>query len=203
METTDELIKMIKSAYPKRMSKDQFYKVAHISKATALYLLKSGLVPCKDSGKKTRRYSIKTDDVIRYLHEREADPRKFLPPDCWYSTKAGSEPSKDPIRSIMLCLNDEQRNLLAAFFYSRLASYGDLLSTAQVCEFLGYSSSTPVNWCVKGKIDGFLISGRYLIPKASLIEFLISNEAFCIVGKSEAHKLLLTDFIRLNNIGQS
>ena len=34
----------IKKAYPKTMSKDQFYKVAHISKATALFLLQTGLV---------------------------------------------------------------------------------------------------------------------------------------------------------------
>lgn len=56
----------IKKAYPKTMSKDQFYKVAHISKATALFLLQTGLVPCKDSKKKTRRYTIKTKDVISY-----------------------------------------------------------------------------------------------------------------------------------------
>jgi hypothetical protein len=31
----------IKKAYPKTMSKDQFYKVAHISKATALFLLQT------------------------------------------------------------------------------------------------------------------------------------------------------------------
>ena len=60
----------IKKAYPKTMSKDQFYKVAHISKATALFLLQTGLVPCKDSKKKTRRYTIKTKDVISYMQER-------------------------------------------------------------------------------------------------------------------------------------
>lgn len=45
--------------------------MADISKATALYLLQSGAIPCKDTGKKTRRYAIKTDDVIEYLRQRE------------------------------------------------------------------------------------------------------------------------------------
>ena len=43
----------IRKQYPETISKDQFYRIAHISKATALYLLQSGLVPCIDSGKKT------------------------------------------------------------------------------------------------------------------------------------------------------
>ena len=51
----------IRKQYPETISKDQFYRIAHISKATALYLLQSGLVPCIDSGKKTRRYTIRTD----------------------------------------------------------------------------------------------------------------------------------------------
>ena len=46
----------IRRKYPEAVSKDQFYQIAHISKATALHLLQNGLVPCKDTGKKTRRY---------------------------------------------------------------------------------------------------------------------------------------------------
>ena len=53
MKAQFEYYEEIKRTFPHTMSKDQFYQVAHISKATALYLLQSGLVPCKDSGKKT------------------------------------------------------------------------------------------------------------------------------------------------------
>ena len=42
----------IRREYPEVITKDQFYRIAHISKATALFLLQSGKVPCKDSGKK-------------------------------------------------------------------------------------------------------------------------------------------------------
>lgn len=60
----------IRRKYPETVSKDQFYQIAHISKATALHLLQNGLVPCKDTGKKTRRYTIRTDDIIFYLIDR-------------------------------------------------------------------------------------------------------------------------------------
>lgn len=42
----------IRKEYPETISKDQFYRIAHISKATALHLLQHDLVPCKDTGKK-------------------------------------------------------------------------------------------------------------------------------------------------------
>ncbi len=64
----------IRRKYPEAVSKDQFYQIAHISKATALHLLQNGLVPCKDTGKKTRRYTIRTDDIIFYLIDRELHP---------------------------------------------------------------------------------------------------------------------------------
>ena len=47
---------------PDVITKEQFYRICHISKSTALYLLKSGAVPCEYSGKKTRCYKIKKDD---------------------------------------------------------------------------------------------------------------------------------------------
>ena len=36
----------IRKQYPVTISKDQFYRIAHIGKATELYLLQSGLVSC-------------------------------------------------------------------------------------------------------------------------------------------------------------
>ena len=35
----------IRREYPEVITKDQFYRIAHISKATALFLLQSGKVP--------------------------------------------------------------------------------------------------------------------------------------------------------------
>ena len=56
--------------YPPVITKDQFYRICKISKKTAKYLLDSGLVPCTDSGRKTRKYKIGMSNVIRYLEER-------------------------------------------------------------------------------------------------------------------------------------
>ena len=42
--------------------------------------MEHGVIPCKDSGKKTRRFTIKTMDVIKFLEKQEAGKIKNMPP---------------------------------------------------------------------------------------------------------------------------
>ena len=113
MKSQFEYYEEIKRTFPRTMSKDQFYQVAHISKATALYLLQSGLVPCKDSGKKTRRYTIKTSDVIAYLQDRILYPAKYAAPDGWYIGRSnGKVRHQQAGVNRVLYFTPEQRTLL-------------------------------------------------------------------------------------------
>lgn len=68
---TEKYCNEILQQYPEYITKDQMYRICHISKKTCLFLLESGLVPNIDSGKKTRRFKIKTVDVIQYLKDRD------------------------------------------------------------------------------------------------------------------------------------
>ena len=61
------------NALPDEMSKEQFRIICRISKATAAKLLKSGIVPCIHSGKKTRCYTIRKTDVQAYLKNRKGN----------------------------------------------------------------------------------------------------------------------------------
>lgn len=70
-KTVAKIQAAIEAAYPEYITKDQMYRICHISKKTCLFLLESGLVPNIDSGKKTRRFKIKTVDVIQYLKDRD------------------------------------------------------------------------------------------------------------------------------------
>ena len=62
---------------PEIITKDQLYRICHISKSTALYLLQSGKITCEYSGKKTRCYKIRKADVITYLEERKVFPESL------------------------------------------------------------------------------------------------------------------------------
>ena len=69
---------------PDILSKDDFYQLCHISKSTALHLLRSGKVPCEYTGKKTRCYQIRKEDVQKYLEQRAVFPELYSAPQGWY-----------------------------------------------------------------------------------------------------------------------
>ncbi len=56
---------------PDELTMEQFYKLCHVSKKTARYLLRSGKIPCKYTGKRTHSYTIRKEDVIAFLKDRE------------------------------------------------------------------------------------------------------------------------------------
>lgn len=83
-DSLKEKIEEILTPYPDPMSRNDFRIVCHIGTRTSLYLLQSGLVPCKNNGKKTRCYKIAKKDVAEYLYSRESDPMRYTPPSGWY-----------------------------------------------------------------------------------------------------------------------
>ena len=62
----------LRREYPETISMDQLYRICHISKRKARWLLEHGVIPCQDSGKQTRRFSIRLEDVICFLEQRDA-----------------------------------------------------------------------------------------------------------------------------------
>jgi len=62
----------LRKQYPAVISMDQLYRICHISKRKAVWLLEHGVIPCEDSGKQTRRFQIRLEDVIGFLERRDA-----------------------------------------------------------------------------------------------------------------------------------
>lgn len=195
MILNEEYFETLRRNYPEVISKDQFYKIAHISKATALYLLQSGLVPCKDTGKKTRRYQIRLDDVILYLIDREIYPEYYKATDHWYEGRSGKYISRKTFRKELLNLNKHENLLVRAFFEEEIASYGDLLSVLDVVGILGYTSSTVCYWCRDKRLKHFKVAGKTIIPKKCLVDFFISEYCCCIKRKTWKHLLLIVSFL--------
>ena len=198
MTELEKYIKTIRKDYPETITKEQFYRIAHISKSTARWLLQSGLVPCKDSGKKTRRYTIKTEDAIEYLKIRAADPHRYdLPVVNTPGSKARCREGYVH-RDLFIHMDAGQRALLRSWFEAYLEECDDLINVTTAARMLGYSQSAIVKWCVTGRVKAFLVSGKYLIPTICLIDYLMSAEAMCVCQKSFRHEILLKEFIEKN-----
>lgn len=191
-----ENFSVIRREYPEYISKDQFYRLAHISKSTALYLLRSGLVPCEDSGKKTRRYKLHMDDVIFYLMDREVHPYKYSVPAEWRQSRAGN--SKKHVtadREQLEALTDVERIEFCRYIRCELIDFDDLLTIAEAAKFTGYSASTVNRWRTEGGLKSLFASGKNLVPKECLAVFFCSPYCCNIAKKSMKHKRLIRTYL--------
>lgn len=168
MRKKNKYTKLLKE-YPEIITKDQFYRICKISKKTAKYLLDNGLVPCIDSGKKTRKYKIKMTDVIKYLGERDIDPDKFSAPIGWYKEDYDPDEKIPKIKS----LTEKQKQKLRAQYNKKMRSYPDVLTTKDIAAITGYNRNSVSKWCTKGLLESLYVSNQYLIPKTYLLDFMV------------------------------
>ena len=181
---TEKYCREILEQYPEYITKDQMYRICHISKKTCLFLLESGLVPNIDSGKKTRRFKIKTKDVIQYLHDRDDYPELYKAPDGFYK---GNGCRKAP--SFEDVFTKEDLTSMRQYYEMLLKDYPDVLNVRQVAQFTGYGGSSVTKWCSKQDLKNFFIRQKFQIPKEYLLDFLVSRYFIGIAVKSEKHKM--------------
>ena len=109
----------LRQQYPETISMDQLYRICHISKRKAKWLLENGIIPCTDSGKQTRRFQIHLDDVITFLECRDAGLLQGdIPTDIFSSGERTLEKPRH-------LLDSEE---LRAFFLERWADFPDVLT---------------------------------------------------------------------------
>ena len=126
--TENELYcKQIEKTYPEFVTKEQFYKIAHISKATAQWLLQSKLVPCYDSGKKTHRYTIRTKNIIAYLKERAKNPHKYDIPRGLRSVSGDMSRTGYAYRNYFIKMDAEHRLLFRKHLEKAFEKHNDLI----------------------------------------------------------------------------
>lgn len=192
-----QTIDYLKSTYPEVITKDQFYRICHVSKRTATYILDSGFVPCTNSGKKTRKYKIRLDDVISFLEKREENPFFYKAPNNYYKDN-----KKSKVRYAN-ALNTNRlmryRKMLRAYFEQALSSCEDVLTPKGVEAITGYSYKSVTRWCTNKELRSFLIFNKFKIPKEYLIDYLTSDRGILIAKKSEKHIQMLTEALQYIN----
>lgn len=171
---------------PDIITKDQLYQICHISKSTALYLLRSGKIPCEYTGKKTRCYKIKKTDVITYLEKRKVFPESYSAPAGWYkgnyTVKMSAEVPEPVLENMKL-------------YYTELfAKYPDVLTATDISKVIGYGTTSINDWCKKGYLKAFKRNNMNHIPKVYLTEFCCSKYFRTITRKSDWHIRVLQEF---------
>ena len=173
--------------YPEVISMDQLYRICHISKRKSKWLLENGVIPCEDSGKRTRRFQIHLEDVITFLERWDAGLlQEAIPPGIFSS---GGRTLEQPYQIL-------DSGALAAFLLERWADAPEVLTVAQTASLCGYGPSAINRWVRDGLVEAVSYRGHNLIFKESLADRLASYEGQTISARSELHKELLEEFQR-------
>lgn len=175
----------LREQYPEIISKDQLYRICHISKRKARWLLENGVIPCEDSGKQTRRFHIRLEDVITFLERRDAGLLQAEIPVGIFSS--GDHSSAQPRQTL-------DSGALCAFLLERWADAPDMLAVQQAASLCGYRPAVINNWIGKGRMTAVQCRGRNLIPKESLAERLASREVQLSSNRPEFYIELLEEF---------
>ena len=61
------------------ISLEQLYKMLHISKRKAAWMLQNGIIPCEIRNTPTHKYSVRKEDVLAYMVKSEREKRKEIP----------------------------------------------------------------------------------------------------------------------------
>ena len=175
----------------------------HISKRKVAWMLQNGIIPCRIRPTKTHRYAIRLEDVEAYLKKKRAERRKEIPVGIF-----NAKPTKQtvvihnhhPVDTVRISecyvtIADECKDAFRDHVETRLRYFPDAFSADKAAEIMGYAKSTVLAYIQQKRIFAVQISGKYIVPKSALVEFLVGDFAFEIVHKSTWHMNTILMFV--------
>ncbi len=179
----------LRNLYPEFISMDQLYRICRIAKRSAAYLIRHGVIPAVDTGRKTWRYRIALDNVIAYLNKR--DKVGSMIPYGAVTSKHGKTGERVSFSSLITGNNEQQLAEYFAFIYSE---YPDVLIVDDVVEMTGLSSRTILKFIHNGELKVIDSCPRFIISKIHLLELVKTVRFVDCKSNSEMFKKLLGGF---------
>ena len=186
------------------MSLEQLYKMLHVSKRKAAWMLNNGVIPCQIRPTKTHRYIILREDVEAYLQKKRAERRKEIPVGIF-----NAKPTKQKVMinnnrpmdtvdlaECFITIADECKDDFRTHVEKRLQYFPDAITADKAADIMGYAKNTVHSYIQQKRIFAVQISGKYIVPKSALVEFLVDDFAFEIIHKSTWHMNTILAFTK-------
>ena len=178
------------------ISLEQLYKMLHISKRKAAWMLQNGIIPCDIRNAPTHKYSIRKEDVLAYMAKSEREKRKEIPIGIFNAKKTNNPrrtESQDPVcggyfDDTNYKLRGKERARFKEMLEDLLSAVPDTLTVDEVAELTGYHRRTILRYVQRKYIYAVNIMGKYYISKQSIINYLTTDKAFKNTQKSEWHE---------------
>ena len=184
------------SNLPQVLSGEQVRCALHISKRKCAWLLNNGYIKCKNSGKKSRKYTVLKSDLIEFIEDSQRYPEKFVLPCGEFSS--GSKNAAIGVASqirVPTPLPDIDIDAFRDWLTTELSCLPDALSVQEVADTTGYNKHSVERWIRNGHLKCVNVQGGVkIVPKAWLVDF------YCrygreIVRKSKKHEEMMRKFI--------
>lgn len=173
------------------ISMEQLRKLLHISGCKASWMLRNGVIPCENRGCATHTFVIRMEDVEAYLAKPRRQRKKEIPVGGFNAKPIHIELHPE----YCLKLRGAKRERFIEFLEETMFDVPDALTIDEAATVIGYHRQTVYNHTAKGDITAIRISGKYIIPKSELIQYLVTDRAFRIQRKSEWHMEVIGEFL--------
>ena len=185
------------------ISLEQLYKMLHISKRKAAWMLQNGIIPCEIRNTPTHKYSVRKEDVLAYMEKSAREKRKEIPVGIFNAKKTNNprrteSPDSDCggyFDDTHYKLRGKERARFKKMLEDLLSAVPDTLTVDEVVALTGYSRTTILRYVRKKYIYAVNIMGKYYISKHSIINYLATDKAFRNTQKSEWHEGIIHEFL--------
>ena len=184
------------------ISLEQLYKMLHISKRKAAWMLQNGIIPCEIRNTPTHKYSIRKEDVLAYMEKSAREKRKEIPVGIFNAQKTNNprrteSPDSDCggyFDDTNYKLRGKGRARFKKMLEDLLSAVPDTLTVDEVAELTGYHRRTVLRYAQRKYIYAVNIMGKYYISKQSIVNYLATDKAFRNTQKSEWHEDIILKF---------
>lgn len=173
------------AALPEVLTLEHIRKFCHIGASAARYYVKSGLLPCAFTGKKTKCYRIRKTDLLAFLQRYESHPEQYIIPQEWIQYRKIHRARFHSV--ISLSPPDMLSPVVREYFAHKTEPFPDLIVVRQVVVLTGYNAQTIARWVRLGKLQAFCREPKIWLQKEVVVDFLASNVYNDIPVKSKTH----------------
>lgn len=99
------------------------------------------------------------------------------------------------IGECFVTISDECRGAFRAHVERRLRYFPDALTADKAAEIIGYAPHTVLSYIRQKRIFAVQISGKYILTKTALVDFLTDDLVFEIIHKSTWHMNTILLFV--------
>ena len=184
------------SNLPQVLSGEQVRCALHISKRKCAWMLNNGYIKCKNSGKKSRKYTVLKSDLIEFIEESKRCPEKYVLPCGEFSS--GSKNAAICVTSqigLPAPLPDIDVDAFREWLDTEFSCLPDALTVQEVADTTGYNKHSVERWIRNGHLKCVNVQGGVkIVPIAWLVEFYC-RYGHGIVRKSKKHARMMRKFI--------